>query len=573
MRSKFTGIAKVLAVSLPFALAFSLSACGDDSSSGTNGDEISGGDSGNDDEDNDRTKAYCSFDGDEWVIDVIEGSDEYIQWREGKAIVVSKKKMGSASTCKSMLEQGGLSGTCDDEGYLTTTLNVEKYASYSRDELRKMIKEEWYNCVSASDGKSSSSGKGGSANSSSGKGDANSSSSGKTAADYDNPFDDMDDGCDFDIDDKVWTYYTTDDMLGVAFKGHFYEYKSGGSVDSSYTYTYGSEAKTLCKFMGGAYDTSYTNNYGEKVHSKYWCTDNGTEEFESRRGINDGDRETAYAQFKMMCEAVKDIPAGSSSSAKGGKSSSSESDDESSSSAKSSSSAVSSSSAKSSSSEVPKSSSSYEIVFPTKYGKSCEFSKTDDTWYVQNENSYIVYEWTNYVVKETKKLFENMGDNATCEAVKGLMPGCEEDGCVSMEYACEAGTLVGTGVYQFEKNRDNEYRMVMYDECGIEVVENRCDFDKNAMEWIIPDGEDYTLITWDESGKYTHAFVTVWTMESEEVCEAEVAALLEAEGEGSEDYSFEATCEGKVLRTKTTDLVEQEEYESRDDLYQAYCLY
>ena len=572
MRSNFTGIAKVLAVSLPFALAFSLSACGDDSSSGANGNEISGGDSGDDsgdgDENNDRTKAYCSFDGDEWVIDVIEGSDEYIQWRDGKAVVVSKKKMGSASTCKSMLEQGGLSGTCDDEGYLTTTLNVEKYASYSKDELRKMIKEEWYNCVSASDGKSSSSGKGGSANSSSGKGDAQSSSSGKTVADYDNPFADMGDGCDFKMDDKVWTYYTTDDMLGVAFKGHFYEYKSDGSVDSSYTYTYGSEARTLCKFMGGAYDTSYTNNYGEKVHSKYWCTDNGTEEFESRRGINAGDRETAYAQFKMMCEAVKGIPAGSSSSTKGGESSSSVDEEESSSSV-----ASSSSSAKSSSSEAPKSSSSYVIVYPTKYGNSCEFKKTDDTWYVQDENKYFIYEWTGNVVKETKVIFQDMGDNETCEVVKGALPGCETDDCKSQEYTCEAGMLIGTGVYQFEENKDDAYILVMSGGCGIEVVENRCDFDKSAMEWIIPDGEDYTLITWDESGKYAHSFVTVWTMESEEECEAEAATLLEAEGEGNEDYSFEAACEGKVLRTKTTDLVEQEEYESRDDLYQAYCLY
>ena len=181
MRSKFTGFTKVLAVCLPFALTFSLSACGDDSSSGANGDDVSGDDAGDGDEDNDRTKAYCSFEGDDWVIDVIEGSDEYIQWRDGKAVVVSKKKMGSASTCKSMLEQGGLNGTCDDQGNLTTTLNVEKYASYSRDELRKMIKEEWYNCVSASGSKSSSSG----------KSDGKSSSSSNSGPQYENPFKDL----------------------------------------------------------------------------------------------------------------------------------------------------------------------------------------------------------------------------------------------------------------------------------------------------------------------------------------------------------------------------------------------
>ena len=60
MRSKFTGFTKVLAVCLPFALTFSLSACGDDSSSGANGDDVSGDDAGDGDEDNDRTKAYCS---------------------------------------------------------------------------------------------------------------------------------------------------------------------------------------------------------------------------------------------------------------------------------------------------------------------------------------------------------------------------------------------------------------------------------------------------------------------------------------------------------------------------------
>ena len=194
MRSKLTGFTKVLAVCLPFALTFSLSACGDDSSSGANGDDVSGDDAGDGDEDNDRTKAYCSFEGDDWVIDVIEGSDEYIQWRDGKAVVVSKKKMGSASTCKSMIEQGGLNGTCDDQGNLTTPLNVEKYASYSRDELRKMIKEEWYNCVSASGSKSSSSG----------KGDGKSSSSSNSGPQYENPFTDLKVGeCNFKMEDKV----------------------------------------------------------------------------------------------------------------------------------------------------------------------------------------------------------------------------------------------------------------------------------------------------------------------------------------------------------------------------------
>ena len=63
---------------------------------------------------------------------------------------MKKKKMGNASTCQSMVDQGGLSGTCDEDGNLLMTLTSEKYKDFSKKELSKAIKENWYNCVSAS---------------------------------------------------------------------------------------------------------------------------------------------------------------------------------------------------------------------------------------------------------------------------------------------------------------------------------------------------------------------------------------------------------------------------------------
>ena len=708
MRSKFTGFTKVLAVCLPFALTFSLSACGDDSSSGANGDDVSGDDAGDGDEDNDRTKAYCSFEGDDWVIDVIEGSDEYIQWRDGKAVVVSKKKMGSASTCKSMLEQGGLNGTCDDQGNLTTTLNVEKYASYSRDELRKMIKEEWYNCVSASGSKSSSSG----------KSDGKSSSSSNSGPQYENPFKDLKVGeCNFKMEDKVWEYVSYSDNFGLGdeYKLHYYQYKDGGSIDSTYTYTFGSNARTLCR-LDGDKDTSYTNNYGAKVHFKSWCTSDGMEEFEIQRNTEqDKSREAAFREFMTWCKELNDVSDESSSSTEGDDDSSSSEkpgesckakvDDEvwyferdysdqgipeyysivtwdgnkatsktvmaqksqsesickstlsglqamkdnpgekneyvcdgstlikttttdpfqysnkekqqyyesmmltwcdikvgeSSSSAKPTSSgeANSSSSEKPGSSSVESSSSAKssssskktEPTYPTNYGKSCEFKKDDNTWYVENKDSkyYEVYEWTGNKAKETSVSFVDMDEPQICETMKGLLPDCSAE---SNNCTCDNELLIVKMTIQKEfSSKAEAYAEIMFNVCGIEVeiesssseaeeessssaAVNHCSFEKTDAEWTFASEDVTEIFTWDSNDQYKYTAISVYDdgLESAEEC-ATAIAELNAEMSEDPDYEYEYTCDENVVIQKYTTQIAEGNSDERDAIFVDRCLY
>ena len=594
MRCKFTGFTKVLAVCLPFAFTFSLSACGDDSSSGANGDDVSGDDAGDGDEDNDRTKAYCSFEGDDWVIDVIEGSDEYIQWRDGKAVVVSKKKMGSASTCKSMIEQGGLNGTCDDQGNLTTTLNVEKYASYSRDELRKMIKEEWYNCVSASGSKSSSSG----------KSDGKSSSSSNSGPQYENPFTDLKVGeCNFKMEDKVWEYVSYSDNFGLGdeYKLHYYQYKDDGSIDSTYTYTFGSNARTLCR-LDGDKDTSYTNNYGAKVHFKSWCTSDGMEEFEIQRNTEqDKSREAAFREFMTWCEELNDVSDESSSSTEGDDDSSSSAKPSSSGEAKSSSSenpgssnAESSSSAKSSSS-----SKKTEPTFPTNYGKSCEFKKDDNTWYVENKDSkyYEVYEWTGNKAKETSVSFVDMDEPQICETMKGLLPDCSAE---SNNCTCDNELLIVKMTIQKEfSSKAEAYAEIMFNACRIEVeiesssseaeeessssaAVNHCSFEKTDAEWTFASGDETEIFTWDSNDQYVFTHVSKIAFDgddfyegcedcktAQQYCEEDAAgALLE-----DDEYTYTYTCDEGVMTTTSVSKDKYGDTNERDAIFVDRCLY
>lgn len=596
MRSKFTGFTKVLAVCLPFALTFSLSACGDDSSSGANGDDVSGDDAGDGNEDNDRTKAYCSFEGDDWVIDVIEGSDEYIQWRDGKAVVVSKKKMGSASTCKSMIEQGGLNGTCDDQGNLTTTLNVEKYASYSRDELRKMIKEEWYNCVSASGSKSSSSG----------KSDGKSSSSSNSGPQYENPFKDLKVGeCNFKMEDKVWEYVSYSDNFGLGdeYKLHYYQYKDGGSIDSTYTYTFGSNARTLCR-LDGDKDTSYTNNYGAKVHFKSWCTSDGMEEFEIQRNTEqDKSREAAFREFMTWCKELNDVSDESSSSTEGDDDSSSSAKPSSSGEAKSSSSenpgssnAESSSSAKSSSS-----SKKTEPTFPTNYGKSCEFKKDDNTWYVENKDSkyYEVYEWTGNKAKETSVSFVDMDEPQICETMKGLLPDCSAE---SNNCTCDNELLIVKMTIQKEfSSKAEAYAEIMFNACGIEVkiesssseaeeessssaAVNNCGFEKTDAEWTFASGDETEIFTWDSNDQYVFTHIARETYEDDEIYEGcedcktgavkcvEDAAIATEEMPEDDDYTYTYTCKGAEMSTTSVSKNKFGDSDERDRIFAERCL-
>lgn len=439
MHIKHTGIAKVLAFCLPLAMSFSLIACGDDSSStGAGGSEKSSGKTADADDDGDsngRPKATCSLpdDGDEWVIDVINDDeatsahgDEIIHWVNGKAVVMKKKKMGNASTCQSMVDQGGLSGTCDEDGNLLMTLTSEKYKDFSKKELSKAIKENWYNCVSASETSSSS-------------GKVNSSDS-KSA----NPFEGMEVGkCNFKIEDKVWKYVTYSDMLGDEYTAHFYEYKEDGSQDSTHTISLGSMAKSLCGF--GKKDTTYTED-DITYRYKNWCTDEGSEDFQVQKGIDaDYTREEAFDDFMDECKLFNDIfgdddddddDDGDAPPAVVELSSSSNTDDSSSSSKK-----VDSSSSK----KDEKSSSSVgesEDESSSSVGESedneedavaeCAFSKDDDEWVV---SSMIRFVWEDDEVKAVTQT--DMGDAATCAAVLEAMVAESEE----TNYSCDGAVL------------------------------------------------------------------------------------------------------------------------------------
>ena len=59
-------------------------------------------------------------------------------------------------------------------------------------------------------------------------------------------------GCDFKVDDKVWSYVMNVGMEGLDNKTYrFYTYGENGSTDSSVTITKGGTASTACAFIDG----------------------------------------------------------------------------------------------------------------------------------------------------------------------------------------------------------------------------------------------------------------------------------------------------------------------------------
>ncbi len=722
MQTKHIGMVKAIAFGLPLTMTLTFVACGDDSSSGPTGNNSEGSGSvftdikadGCNLKKDDKVWKY-TFTVKQQGID--SDAARYVEYNGDKtrdSIVTVSTGTTATQTCKYMTgketdeqDEDGIkvitSAWCEGKTFYSSEVRVGDFKGMSRSEAFDYVNSECELLNNVVNGDYSSSGKG-SKSSSSGESDGESSSSGKSEPQYENPFKDLKVGeCDFKMEDKVWEYVSYSDNFGLGdeYKLHYYQYKDGGSIDSTYTYTFGSTAKTLCR-LDGDKDTSYTNNYGAKVHFKSWCTSDGMEEYEILRNTEqDKSREAAFREFMTWCKELNDVSDESSSSTeddddsssseKPGESCKAKIDDNvwyaddgegnsyvifewkgskvkisstqvtemgtasacenmlkyttpctgdsctltmtcdgskylvttlstselerdyvfnhyqstycgvvpaSSSSAKSSSSSAksSSSSAKSSSSSAKsssssaKSSSSFEIPFPTKYGKSCEFKNTDNTWYIQNESAYYIYEWTGNTVKETKKFFQILDDNEMCEAIKSALPGCEGSGCISLEYTCEEGILEGTGIYQFEEDKNEAFRNLMLSGCGIEIEEsssseaeeessssaavNHCSFEKTDAEWTFVSEDQTVIYTWDSNDQYKYTAISVYDdgLESAEEC-ATAIAELNAEMSEDPDYEYEYTCDENVVIQKYTTRIAEGNSDERDAIFVDRCLY
>ena len=236
------------------------------------------------------------------------------------------------------------------------------------------------NSSSSSAGRSSSSSKNKSSSSNGGK----SSSSGKDGGSSAGTYNGMTAGCNFKKGDKVWMFYLKDNTAGVEYKSYYYEYKEGGSIDSTHTVSEGSLAKQLCSLTGPEDDT-YTSD-GQTYHEKYWCTDKGSEEFKTIKGVDpDCDRDEAFSEFMRKCRMYNGLPA--------------EDDDEEEDS--------SSSSEKGSSSSAGDSAS----------GSTCDFEKDDDVWVMDIVGvGLTTLTWSGDSYTAVTEISMKLADEAICEA-------------------------------------------------------------------------------------------------------------------------------------------------------------
>jgi hypothetical protein len=727
MQTKHIGMVRALAFGLPLAMTLTFVACGDDSSSGVNN---SGSEGDIDDVFADIKADGCNFKKDDKVWKYTftlkqQGIDSdaarYVEYNGDKtrdSVVAVSTGSQTSQACKFMTgketdeqEEDGIkvitSAWCEGSTFYSDEVRVGDFKGMSRSEAFDMVMKECEVLNNAANGDYSSSGKG-SKSSSSGKSDGKSSSSSKSEPQYENPFTDLKVGeCNFKIDDKTWQYVTYSDNFGLgdAYELHYYQYKDGGSIDSTYTYTFGSSARTLCR-LDGDKDTSYTNNYGAKVHFKSWCTSDGMEEFEILKNTDqDKSREDAFREFMTWCKALNDVSDESSSSTEGddvssssnkyGESCKAKIDDNvwyaddgegksyvifewkgskvkisstqvtemgtasacenmlkyttpctgdsctltmtcdgskylvttlstselerdyafnhyqstycgvvpaSSSSAKSSSSSAksSSSSAKSSSSSAKSSSSQKtEPTYPTNYGKSCEFKKDDNTWYVENKDSkyYEVYEWTGNKAKETSVTFVDMDEPQTCETMKGLLPDCSTE---SNSCTCDNELLIVKMTIQKEfSSKADAYAEIMFNVCGIEVeiesssseaeeessssaAVNHCSFEKTDAEWTFVSEDVTEIYTWDSNDQYVFTHISKIAFDgddfyegcedcktAQQYCEEDAAgAILE-----DEDYTYTYTCDEGVMTTTSVSKDKYGDSDEREAIFVDRCLY
>lgn len=456
MKTRFSGMVKALAFGASFAMTFGLLACGDDSSSGAS-DNGSEGDSGSAFAD---IKADgCNFKKDDKVWKYTfslkqQGIDSdaarYVEFNGDKtrdSVVAVSTGTQATQACKYMTgketdeqEDDGIkvitAAWCEGKTFYSDEVRVGEFKGMSRSEAFDMVMKE---CEILNDGadKVNSSSSKGSKSSSSGKSDGKSSSSSKSEPQYENPFTDLKVGeCNFKIDDKTWQYVTYSDNFGLGdeYKLHYYKYKEGGSIDSTYTYTFGSSARTLCR-LDGDKDTSYTNNYGAKVHFKSWCTSNGMEEFEILKNTDqDKDREDAFDIFMTWCKIRNDIES-SSSSAK--------------------------SDAKSSSSAKDGSSSS------AKKGESCKFKVDDEVWYAERDYAdqgiseyYMIVTWDGNKASSKTVIAQKNQSASLCQSTLSVMESVQDNPGEKNEYACDGSTFIKTTTtdpFQYSSSEKKQY--------------------------------------------------------------------------------------------------------------------
>ena len=736
MQTKHIGMVKAIAFGLPLTMTLTFVACGDDSSSGPTGNNSEGSGSvftdikadGCNLKKDDKVWKY-TFTVKQQGID--SDAARYVEYNGDKtrdSIVTVSTGTTATQTCKYMTgketdeqDEDGVkvitSAWCEGKTFYSSEVRVGDFKGMSRSEAFDHVNSECELLNNVVNGDYSSSGKG-SKSSSSGESDGESSSSGKSEPQYENPFKDLKVGeCNFKMEDKVWEYVSYSDNFGLGdeYKLHYYQYKDGGSIDSTYTYTFGSTAKTLCR-LDGDKDTSYTNNYGAKVHFKSWCTSDGMEEYEILRNTEqDKSREAAFREFMTWCKELNDVSDESSSSTeddddsssseKPGESCKAKVDDEvwyferdysdqgipeyysivtwdgnkatsktvmaqksqsesickstlsglqamkdnpgekneyvcdgstlikttttdpfqysnkekqqyyesmmltwcdmlvgeSSSSVKPSSSgeANSSSSEKPGSSSVESSSSAKssssskktEPTYPTNYGKSCEFKKDDNTWYVENKDSkyYEVYEWTGNKAKETSVSFVDMDEPQICETMKGLLPDCSAE---SNNCTCDNELLIVKMTIQKEfSSKAEAYAEIMFNVCGIEVeiesssseaeeessssaAVNHCSFEKTDAEWTFASEDVTEIFTWDSNDQYKYTAISVYDdgLESAEEC-ATAIAELNAEMSEDPDYEYEYTCDENVVIQKYTTRIAEGNSDEREAIFVDRCLY
>ena len=207
-----------------------------------------------------------------------------------------------------------------------------------------------------------------------------SSSSSKDGGSSAGTYNGMTAGCNFKKDDKVWKFYLKDNSSGVEYKSYYYEFKEGGSIDSTHTVSEGSLAKQLCSLTGPEEDT-YTRN-DQTYHEKYWCTDKGSEEFKTIKGADpDYDRDEAFSEFMRKCRMYNGLPDEDlSSSSEDGN--------------------VSSSSAGESAS-----------------GSTCDFEKDDDVWVIDIvDMGRTTVTWNGNGYTAVAEMSLKLTDEAACEA-------------------------------------------------------------------------------------------------------------------------------------------------------------
>ena len=439
MRFEHSGLAKMLAALIPFALALGVAGCSGDSGTaaeGNSGDsERSATEKGSNGKGSSGESAStvktgeCNFKKDDkvWVY-AYSGTmagDSYESFEfvffDGKntkdSIYSVIKGPTTTEECKEMkgkkTEQTDFLGTktdytfwCDDGVmYATEVSTPGSLYDLSRKEAFDMVmgfcmenngiaKSSSSSAPrsSSSTGRKSSSSTGGKSSSSNGD---KSSSSGKDGGSSAGTYNGMTAGCNFKKGDKVWKFYLKDNTAGVEYKSYYYEYKEGGSIDSTHTVSEGSLAKQLCSLTGPEEDT-YTSD-GQTYHEKYWCTDKGSEEFKSIRGVDpDYDRDEAFSEFMSKCRRFNGLPSEPDDEDEDLSSSSEAEEAESSSSAE----------------EAKSSSSSGDSAS----GSTCDFEKDDDVWVMDIVGvGLTTLTWSGNSYTAVSEISVNLENETICE--------------------------------------------------------------------------------------------------------------------------------------------------------------